>query len=231
MTHDTHDDHGATRALRCGRVVGAVGAALLGVAVLGTACGTGGDGPGVASAGAAATTTTSDAATGSSGGGALGGSGPSPKEEAQLLKFSQCMRAHGISDFPDPTGGGIELRGGPGTDLDPQNPQFRAAQAACAKDMPGADLTPAQKAAANAKALKFAQCMRAHGEPDFPDPDGQGVIRITNGSGVLDPNAPQFQQAQKACQSVSGGFQMQITAGGPGPAGGSGPGPVSLGNS
>ncbi|HTZ07898.1 MAG TPA: hypothetical protein VMB72_02430 [Acidimicrobiales bacterium] len=227
MTHDTHDDHGATRAFRRGRVVGAVGAALLAVAVLGTACGTGGDGPGVASAGAAATTTTSDPATGSSG----AGSGPSPKEQAQLLKFSQCMRAHGINDFPDPSGGGIELRGGPGTDLDPQNPKFRAAQAACAKDMPGADLTPAQKATANAKALKFAQCMRAHGEPDFPDPDGQGVIRITNGSGVLDPNAPQFQQAQKACQSLSGGFQMQVTAGGPGPAGGSGPGPVSLGNS
>ena len=26
------------------------------------------------------------------------------------------------------------------------------------------------------KALAFVQCMRAHGEPAFPDPNGQGII-------------------------------------------------------
>jgi hypothetical protein len=59
--------------------------------------------------------------------------------QAQALKFSQCMRSHGISDFPDPQtlpGGGIGIRigGGPGqssSDLNPQNPQFQAAQQAC----------------------------------------------------------------------------------------------------
>jgi hypothetical protein len=45
------------------------------------------------------------------------------------------MRSHGISDFPDPqiTGGGIRIsiRAGQGSDLNPNNPQFQAAQRAC----------------------------------------------------------------------------------------------------
>ena len=68
------------------------------------------------------------------------GGQPTPAQQAQALaqalKFSQCMRSHGISDFPDPqsAGGGrisISLRGGPGSDLNPQNPQFQSAQTAC----------------------------------------------------------------------------------------------------
>jgi hypothetical protein len=51
------------------------------------------------------------------------------------------------------------------------------------------------------KALKFSECMRANGEPNFPDPNGQGVIQ---GSGV-DPNAPAFEKAQKACAKDMGG--------------------------
>jgi hypothetical protein len=55
---------------------------------------------------------------------------------AQALKYSQCMRSHGIADFPDPqvSGGGdrISIRlGGKGSDLNPQDPQFQAAQQAC----------------------------------------------------------------------------------------------------
>jgi hypothetical protein len=54
-----------------------------------------------------------------------------------MLAFSACMRAHGIKDFPDPNGGGIRLSGTPGSDLNPNNPQFQTAQAACQKDLPG----------------------------------------------------------------------------------------------
>jgi hypothetical protein len=54
----------------------------------------------------------------------------------QLLKISRCMRAQGITKFPDPTtkGGGVGIHiGGPG--LDPNSPQFQAAAKAC--KMPG----------------------------------------------------------------------------------------------
>jgi hypothetical protein len=55
----------------------------------------------------------------------------------QLLKFAACMRAHGIANFPDPTtaSGGVGLSLGKG--INPSSPQFRSAQQACRKLMPG----------------------------------------------------------------------------------------------
>lgn len=63
------------------------------------------------------------------------------KAQKGALAFSACMRRQGIKDFPDPTfsGGGVSLRlrGGPGSDLDPQSPLFQKAQAACQGLLPG----------------------------------------------------------------------------------------------
>jgi hypothetical protein len=55
--------------------------------------------------------------------------------QQQLLAFSTCMRAHGIRDFPDPTGGGLPQTQ-PAGDLDPNNPQFQAAYSACTGHLP-----------------------------------------------------------------------------------------------
>ena len=58
---------------------------------------------------------------------------------ADGLRMARCMRAHGIKDFPDPNGqGAIGIKVSPGSDLDPNNPQFKAANAACQHLMPGA---------------------------------------------------------------------------------------------
>lgn len=79
-----------------------------------------------------------------------GGKPPSPAEQAKLqekaLQFSQCMRTHGVPDFPDPefhsgsggVGVGIRIggKGGPSR-IDPNSPQFQAAQKACQSIMPG----------------------------------------------------------------------------------------------
>jgi hypothetical protein len=44
--------------------------------------------------------------------------------------------------------------------------------------------------------------MRAHGVPNFPDPNAQGQISVQGGPGSgIDPGSPAFQNAQKACQS------------------------------
>jgi hypothetical protein len=68
------------------------------------------------------------------------GGAPTPAQQAQAqaeaLKFSACMRSHGVTSFPDPqfqTGGGISIRihAGPGSTLDPQSPIFQNAQKAC----------------------------------------------------------------------------------------------------
>jgi hypothetical protein len=56
---------------------------------------------------------------------------------AQTLKYSQCMRAHGIKDFPDPNPeGGLEIKAGPGSDLDPASRLFQSAQEACKQYLP-----------------------------------------------------------------------------------------------
>jgi hypothetical protein len=119
------------------------------------------------------------------------------------LAFSRCMRAHGISDFPDPNPqGGLELNAGSGTGLDPKSPRFKAAWSACRPLLPAQQaMSPAQQAAAKAQALKYAQCMRAHGISDFPDPNSQGQLQIQAQPGSdLNPNNPRFQAANKACE-------------------------------
>jgi hypothetical protein len=178
--------------------------ALLALATLAlaAACGGGASGSGVASLGSTTTTKASgDASAGA----------PTKFNPDDALKFSQCMRTHGVPNFPDPTssGGGqptIQLNGGPGSGLDPQSPQFQAAQSACKHLMPnGGQPSPQQQAQAKDAALHFAQCMRAHGV-NVPDPQvsTNGGTKIQIGGGRPgqgpDPNSPQFQAAQSACQ-------------------------------
>jgi len=179
------------------RSAGLLAAALACLALLATAC-------------------SSPAKTGT-GAGPAGGSA-----RHSALAFSRCMRAHGISDFPDPSSqGGIALNGGPGTDLNPSSPQFKAATNACKPLLPPQKtMNPAQQAAAKAQALKYAQCMRAQGISDFPDPNSQGGIALSpKPGGDLDPNNPRFQAANRACQHDmpgKGGSFSTNTSGGSG---------------
>jgi hypothetical protein len=48
---------------------------------------------------------------------------------------------------------------------------------------------------------KFSACMRTHGVPNFPDPDGEGVITIHSGMGI-DPNSPKFISARATCSKL-----------------------------
>ena len=124
------------------------------------------------------------------------------------------MRAHGLTGYPDPKQAGdqisITIDVTPGSNLNPHSPQYQAARNACKAFQPVGNLTAAQKAAANARALKYSQCMRAHGISSYPDPNGQGTIVVQAGGGI-DPRSPQFQNAQKACQSLDSGFNMETS--------------------
>jgi hypothetical protein len=140
---------------------------------------------------------------------------------ADPLAYSKCMRSHGVSDFPDPNGqGNIQIHvngsGAPGgNDLDPNNPTFKAAEAACKSLSPEHQMTPAQQEAMHTAMLKYSQCMRAHGVPDFPDPVAGGGLQIKVSPGSdLDPENPQNKTATAACKQ----FQPKPAAGGPGPA-------------
>jgi hypothetical protein len=98
------------------------------------------------------------------------------------VKFAECMRTNGISDFPDPSGtGSLTLDGvANGSSLNTSTPAFAQALTAC-KDLEpagftGSKRTPQQQAAA----LTFARCIRANGVSDFPDPTANAPLVDTN---------------------------------------------------
>jgi hypothetical protein len=73
-----------------------------------------------------------------------GGHRPKLPDQATAEKFSECMRADGIPDFPDPTANGLQLNGG--GDLNGGNPTFQTAGKLCSQrtgvHFPGAGGTP-----------------------------------------------------------------------------------------
>src|SRR5436190_22653608 len=63
---------------------------------------------------------------------------------------------------------------------------------------------PNSTASTRAKAVKFAECMRANGVGAFPDPDASGALTIdavANGSS-LDTSSAAFEQALSACKDL-----------------------------
>ena len=200
-------------------------AATLVSAILVAGCG--GSSPSQTTAGGATTggaTTDGSVATGSSAtgsttntgtGGATGlrstthagyGSGP--------LAFAKCMRANGVTNFPDPSAGRGPIFNTAGVDT--SSPAFRAAQAKCQKFMgggpPGPGSTTHPSARTLAKLRRIAVCMRGHGVPQFPDPrtsvpsNPAGYQEITDFDGVIllfpvsmDLQAPAYKHALTAC--------------------------------
>jgi len=62
-----------------------------------------------------------------------GGQHQKQPSQVQLVKFSQCMRANGVPDFPDPSNGGLSFNRAGGGDLNPSNPVFQNASDLCAQ--------------------------------------------------------------------------------------------------
>jgi hypothetical protein len=120
---------------------------------------------------------------------------------AEAVAYSDCMRSHGVPDFPDPSiGGGFALRA---SGVNQRSPSFRSAAGACAAlRAAGAEPPPPIPAAQEAAMVAKARCIREHGVPNFPDPtfgpggEGAGVNFRGNES------SPAFERAVKACLSV-----------------------------
>jgi hypothetical protein len=118
---------------------------------------------------------------------------------AEAVAYAQCIRNHGVPNFPDPVktpsgGWGYKTNG-----IDPNSGAFQGALLAC-KNLPSPwnsssqPLTHAQQRGW----LKWAQCIRNHGVSDFPDP-------TFSGSKVYEPgvalNSPSLQSAMDDCKS------------------------------
>jgi len=97
----------------------------------------------------------------------------------KAVKFAKCMRSNGVSEFPDPGASGSFTIDGVvnGSSLDPDNPAFKQAISAC-KNLEPAGFTGGKRSPQQTQAaLKFAQCIRANGVKDFPDPaNGQPLV-------------------------------------------------------
>jgi hypothetical protein len=135
-----------------------------------------------------------------------------------FIAFSKCMRAHGVTNFPDPSGsgggGGINLTG---TGINPRTPAFKAAQTSCFKLLPGGGPQghPASEQAIK-QATTTAECMRRHGVTGYPDPivsqesptnlNPANYSSVEAGGGIIiaipksiDEQSPVFEKAAKAC--------------------------------
>ncbi|HWH11149.1 MAG TPA: hypothetical protein VG165_08470 [Solirubrobacteraceae bacterium] len=113
-------------------------------------------------------------------GSSTGSSGDDTATTAQkAVKFAECMRRNGVSEFPDPPASGNFTIDGlvNGSSLDPNTPAFTQAISAC-KDLEPAGFAGSRRSSQQTQAaLKFAQCIRANGVPDFPDPaNGQPLV-------------------------------------------------------
>jgi hypothetical protein len=114
------------------------------------------------------------------------------------VEFAQCMRSHGIKNFPDPVNGGFSFSGVGADSVDPNSPAFQAAKAACIHLVPGEAQRPAVTAQDLAAGDKLATCMRSHGFPAFPDPTSQNVFDVPKSINIA---LPSYQSAFSTCQS------------------------------
>lgn len=144
---------------------------------------------------------------------------------ADAIKFAQCMRNHGVSDFPDPSQtGGVQIQQGvkggvrslkvDGRPIKESWATFGRASRTCRHFQPPPPrISAAQLAKVRQGAVRMARCMRAHGVPNFPDPQvgagpgGRGLsvgIRANASAGGpgIDPQSPAFRAASKICQPL-----------------------------
>jgi hypothetical protein len=103
--------------------------------------------------------------TGTASSGDTGGKQNSTARE-KAVKFAACMRENGYADFPDPKASG-EF---PTFGISVTGAVWLRALRACKELQPPGSLSAERSPEQQSAALRFAQCVREHGVPDFPDP-------------------------------------------------------------
>jgi hypothetical protein len=104
----------------------------------------------------------------------------------KAVRFAECIRANGVSEFPDPDASGNFTYGiKAGSPLDPSSVQWQKAIGAC-KSLEPARLIPTHFNTTQTEArIRFARCVRANGVHDFPDPTATGpLVDVPNASSI-----------------------------------------------
>ena len=147
-----------------------------------------------------------------------GSSSAAAAASSPAVSYSHCMRAHGVPNFPDPGSGG-SLPKGSAQQFGVSSVRLQAAEQACQHVLPstGDLLTaaslqqcylthvcpPALVQQALSAGRKFAQCIRSHGVPNWPDPTSEAgggppqfEIRVSR------PPSPPVGAAIGACERL-----------------------------
>jgi hypothetical protein len=148
-------------------------AALATVALIGAGCSNdsaenGNTGTGTASSASSSGTTSSASSTGTT------SSGANKKLTARdkAVKFAECIRAHGVTDFPDPN---EKNQFDYGVSVTPA--VWNKATTACKDLQPPGTLSSKRTPKQQSASLRFAQCIRENGVKDFPDPvNGEPLV-------------------------------------------------------
>jgi len=119
--------------------------------------------------------------------------------------LARCMRSHGVPDFPDPrpVTGGFSISATPGSStltVDGTTfagPAFESAVKTC-KLFAGGTSPPPITASQKRAAVAFAECMRKHGVPNYPDPTFPAGGGIAQGLGI-NRNSPAVQAGAAVC--------------------------------
>jgi hypothetical protein len=170
------------------------------------------------------------AACGGSPASAGGSSSPGgPATPPSAVAYSQCVRSHGIPNFPDPpSGGGLAKTSA--QQLGVSGSRLHAAQRACQhlipatggtiqrqeqQCFPNSDCPPDVVRELLNVMLRFARCMRAHGVANFPDPttDSQGQPFFDGSAhGISDSmsHSPSFIAKLNECQRQVGNFPFSL---------------------
>ena len=166
---------------------------LLGAAAVMAGCSSGGSGGSGGYAG-----------SGGSGGSTTSTGRASSQQEAftVLRELVRCARANGMPNLPDPqldANGQVIWPGG-----EPPEPTERV-QRACRSIIERLPAPPAESAdPAGVPALvRFAECIRGHGFPGFPDPRPDGKFDASAFPPGVKPGNPEFDAAMQACGSLN----------------------------
>ena len=103
---------------------------------------------------------------------ASSGADKKPTGRDKAVKFAECIRAHGVSDFPD-TNEKNEFEYG--VSVTPA--VWNKATTACKDLQPPGTLSSKRTPKQQSASLRFAQCIRENGVKDFPDPvNGEPLV-------------------------------------------------------
>jgi hypothetical protein len=133
-----------------------------------------------------------------------GGTGSSSK----LVAYSQCMRSHGIPNFPDPaSSGGIPKQGAVSAQRAVSNAQAQAAAKDCQHLVAGLSLggQPIQTITTQQQQdyLNAVACMHSHGITNFPEPSfSGGQVEFPGLEHLVDLKSPQFTRADHICRKL-----------------------------